>query len=80
MSYAAEIQVMSSSAMKPAYLALVPSIDFLGPLPSDIQQITIFSAGIQSSAKEPAAAKALIEFLTAPAAAPVIRKTGMEPA
>jgi molybdate transport system substrate-binding protein len=58
----------------------VPGIDFLGPLPADIQQITIFSAGMQASAKEPDAAQALIKFITAPAAASVIRKTGMEPA
>jgi ABC-type molybdate transport system substrate-binding protein len=35
---------------------------------------------MQASAKEPAAAKALIDFITASAAAPVIRKCGMEPA
>ena len=58
----------------------VPGIDFLGPLPVDIQQITIFAAGLRSSANEPDAARALIRFITAPAAAPVIRKTGMEPA
>jgi molybdate transport system substrate-binding protein len=58
----------------------VPGIDLVGPLPPDIQQITIFSAGMQASAKEPAAAKALIDFITASAAAPVIRKCGMEPA
>ena len=58
----------------------VPGIDFLGPLPPEIQQITIFSAGVQTSAKEPDAAKALIKFITAPAAAAVIRKMGMEPA
>jgi molybdate transport system substrate-binding protein len=58
----------------------VPGIDFLGPLPADIQQITVFSAGLQVGAREPAAARALVEFITAPAAAPVIRKKGLEPA
>jgi molybdate transport system substrate-binding protein len=58
----------------------VPGIDFLGPLPADIQQITVFSTGLQAGAREPAAAQALIAFLTSPAAAPVIRKSGMEPA
>lgn len=57
----------------------VPGIDFLGPLPPDIQRITTFSVGIQRSASQPAAARALIEFIKSPAAAPVIRKTGMEP-
>lgn len=58
----------------------VPGIDFLGPLPAEIQQITTFSTGMQSGAKEPDAARELIKFLTSPAAAPVIRKSGMEPA
>jgi molybdate transport system substrate-binding protein len=57
----------------------VPGIDFLGPLPTDIQQITIFSTGIHTAAMNPGAAKALAKFLTAPAAAAVIRKNGMEP-
>jgi len=54
-------------------------IDFLGPLPADIQYITEYSSGIPvvSNAVEPA--KALQAFLTAPAAAPAIRKHGMEP-
>ena len=58
----------------------VPGIDFVGPLPADIQQITVFSAGLHGAAKQPDAARALVKFLTAPAAAPVIRKNGMEPA
>ena len=57
----------------------VAGIDFLGPLPPDIQQITVFSGGIHASANEPDAAKALLKFLTSPAAAPIIRKKGMEP-
>ena len=54
-------------------------IDFLGPLPPEIQEITVFAAGLHVNAKEPEAAKALVKFLTAPATAPVIKKTGMEP-
>ena len=58
----------------------VPGIDFVGPLPPDVQEITIFSAGLHARAPHPDAARALIKHLTAPAAAPVIRKKGMEPA
>ena len=54
-------------------------IQYLGPLPADIQHITVFSAGLHTAAPEPAAAKALVRFLTAPEAGPIIRKTGMEP-
>ena len=57
----------------------VAGIDLVGPLPADVQQITTFSAGLHVGAKEPDAARALVKFLTAPAAAPVIRKKGMEP-
>jgi molybdate transport system substrate-binding protein len=54
-------------------------IDYLGPLPAEVQNITVFSAGIHTAAREPEAAKALIKHLTAPTAAPVIKKYGMEP-
>lgn len=57
----------------------VPGIDLLGPLSADVQQITTFSAGLHASAPQPDVAKALVTFLTAPAAAPTIRQKGMEP-
>ena len=57
----------------------VSGIDFLGPLPPDIQHITIFSSGIHKGATKPDAAKALVKFLTSPSAAMVIKKNGMEP-
>jgi molybdate transport system substrate-binding protein len=55
-------------------------IDYVGPLPGDLQRMTMFSAGLHSGAKQADAARALVKFLTAPAAAPVIRKHGLEPA
>jgi molybdate transport system substrate-binding protein len=54
-------------------------IDYLGPLPADIQHITVFSAGLHTAATAPDAAKALIKFLTGPEAGPIVRKSGMEP-
>lgn len=54
-------------------------IHYLGPLPADIQHITVFSAALHTAATAPDAAKALVKFLTAPDAGPIIRKTGMEP-
>ncbi|MET0632812.1 MAG: substrate-binding domain-containing protein [Xanthobacteraceae bacterium] len=57
----------------------IAGIDYIGPLPPDIQHITVFSGGIHTGAKQPDAAKALVKFITAPAAVPVIRKKGMEP-
>ncbi len=58
----------------------VAGIDYLGPLPEGLQRITVFSAGLHAGAREPEAARALVGFLTAPAAAPMISKKGMQPA
>jgi molybdate transport system substrate-binding protein len=55
-------------------------IDYVGPLPGELQRMTVFSAGIHANAKQADAARALVAFVTAPAAAPVIRKHGLEPA
>jgi len=57
----------------------VKGIDYLGPLPADIQNITVYSAGLHTAAPAPDAAKALVKFLTAPEAGPIIKKIGMEP-
>jgi molybdate transport system substrate-binding protein len=51
----------------------------LGPIPSEIQKVTVFSAGLAANAQEPEAGAALIKFLSAPTAAPFIRNSGMEP-
>ena len=55
-------------------------VDYVGPLPSELQKMTVFSAGIHSGAKQAAAARDLVKFITSPAAAAVIRKHGLEPA
>jgi len=55
-------------------------IDYVGPLPGDLQRLTVFSAGIHAGAKQADAASALVKFITAPAAASVIKKHGLEPA
>ncbi len=70
----AEIGFQQMSELLP-----VAGIDLVGPLPSEVQKITVFSAGVATSAKEPQAARALIRFLASPEAAPAISKTGLEP-
>jgi len=57
----------------------VAGITYVGPLPNEIQRVTVFSAGVAVSAKSPDAARALIRFLASPAAAAAIEKTGLEP-
>ena len=54
-------------------------VDYLGPLPADIQNITVYSAGLHIAAPAPDAAKALVRFLMALEAGPIIKKIGMEP-
>jgi molybdate transport system substrate-binding protein len=70
----AEIGFQQMSELKP-----VEGIDIVGPLPDELQKITVFSAGIASVAKEPDAGKALIKFLASPAARAEIVKSGMDP-
>jgi molybdate transport system substrate-binding protein len=60
-------------------LAHYPGIDYVGPLPADIQNVTVFSSGLRIGAKSVDAAKAWITFLTSPAAAAVFRSKSMEP-
>jgi molybdate transport system substrate-binding protein len=57
----------------------VPGVDIVGPLPSELQKITVFSAGIATVSKEPDAGKALIKFLASPTASAAMVKSGLEP-
>jgi molybdate transport system substrate-binding protein len=54
-------------------------VDYIGPLPADVQYVTVFASGIATGTKEADAAKALVKFITAPAAAAAFKKRGMEP-
>jgi molybdate transport system substrate-binding protein len=62
-----------------AELLPVAGTDLVGPLPPELQSITVFSAGIGTAAKNPAGARALVDFLTSPDAIAVIRVKGMDP-
>ena len=61
-------------------LAHGDGIDYIGPLPAPLQNITVFSAGIPTGAPQPAAAKMLVAFLTTSAAGSVMKKHGLETA
>ena len=58
----------------------IEGADFVGPIPKEVQQVTVFSAGISSTTRQPEAAKELVRYFTSAAAAPTIRKGGLEPA
>jgi molybdate transport system substrate-binding protein len=70
----AELGFQQMSELKP-----VKGIDLLGPIPSEVQKVTTFTAALATNAKERAAGEALIKFLSAPEAADAIRRSGMEP-
>ena len=58
----------------------VKGVTLVGPLPSEIQNYTVYAAGLGANAKESAAAKALLDALSGPASAEVLKSRGMEPA
>jgi molybdate transport system substrate-binding protein len=71
---AAEFGMLPVSEILP-----VKGIEVLGEFPKEVQEYAVSVGGISVTAKQAGVAKELIKFLTAPAAAPVIRKKGMEP-
>jgi molybdate transport system substrate-binding protein len=61
-------------------IADVAGVEVVGQIPEELQTKIGFAAGLGASAQQPKAAKALIRFLTAPAAAATLRAKGVEPA
>ena len=61
-------------------LMAVPGLELVGPLPQELQSISVLAAGIFVTSKRAAAARALLEFLGTPAAMRVFRAKGLEPA
>ncbi len=57
----------------------ITGIQFLGPLPPDIQHFTVFVGALHVNAIAADGAKELMRFIASPTAAPAIRKSGMEP-
>ena len=60
-------------------LLAVPGLDYVGPLPAEIQTSSVVSVALFSGAAQPAAGRALLEFLTTPAAARAYQASGLEP-
>jgi molybdate transport system substrate-binding protein len=57
----------------------VAGVQLAGAFPADVQSYLVFAAAVSSASKYADAAKALIKFLTSPAAPPVLKAKGMEP-
>lgn len=57
----------------------VPGAQLAGALPAEDQWYLVLSGAVSAASKAPAQAKALIKFLTAPSALPILKANGMEP-
>jgi molybdate transport system substrate-binding protein len=57
----------------------VPGVDMIGLIPKELQTWIGFATGISSTTQHTEAARALTKFLTAPEAAKVFTKMGIEP-
>jgi len=71
----AEIGVHQISEILP-----VAGVTLVGPLPAEIQNYTVYAAGVGTAAKDAATARALVKFLAGPHALSIIKAKGMEPA
>lgn len=70
----AEIGFQQISELRP-----VPGIEVVGPLPPEVQRVTVFSAAAVAGSANPSGGRALIAFLSSPAASAAIAKSGMDP-
>jgi molybdate transport system substrate-binding protein len=68
----AEIAIHQISEILP-----VKGVTLAGPLPEEIQNYTVYAAGLSATASDPKAAQAWIDYLKSPAAAAAIESRGM---
>ena len=68
----AELGFQQMSELKP-----VKGIDVIGPIPAEIQKVTMYAAGVSSKAEQPEAGAALIKYLASPDVAAIVWGTGM---
>jgi molybdate transport system substrate-binding protein len=68
----ADLAVQQISELMP-----VAGIDIVGPLPGELQKISLFAAAIFSVAKNPVGGAKLVSFLAEPRLAPVLERKGL---
>jgi molybdate transport system substrate-binding protein len=80
------VQIAPSVARGEAELGLflinvliAPGVELAGAFPAELQQELVFTAAVATDSKEAEAARAFIDFLTAPTAKAVIKARGMNP-
>ena len=57
----------------------VAGADYVGPLPAELQGCVDFAVGVLAVSKQRDAAQALVDFMSSPEAATLVRKSSMEP-
>jgi molybdate transport system substrate-binding protein len=70
----AEIGFQQMSELLP-----IPGITIVGPIPDEVQEITLFSAGIVASSKAHETGSTLIRYLASPASCATIKQTALDP-
>jgi molybdate transport system substrate-binding protein len=70
----AELAVQQISELMP-----VAGIDIVGPLPGDLQKISLFAAAIFTAARNPAGGAKLVSFLAEPKLAAILERKGLNP-
>jgi molybdate transport system substrate-binding protein len=71
----AEIGVQQIGELLP-----IRGIDYIGPLPNELQTVIVYGMGRSANAKEWPAAEALVKYLASPTVAPILKKLGLDPA
>ncbi|SDT22882.1 substrate-binding domain-containing protein [Pseudomonas fuscovaginae UPB0736] len=56
----------------------VPGVTYVGKIPESVQSVTRFAAGIPVDAQHPEQAKALLQYMAAPAAQETVKATGLD--
>jgi molybdate transport system substrate-binding protein len=60
-------------------IAIAPGVDLAGPLPAEIQNTTVMTAGISTASRAPDAARAFVSFISSPEATAVLKAGGFQP-
>jgi molybdate transport system substrate-binding protein len=82
-SYVGELTARGEAEMavqQISELMSVAGIDIVGPLPDEVQKISVFAAGIFHAARNPGGAEKLISYLADPRLTPLLIGKGLEPA
>ena len=57
----------------------IEGVEYVGPIPAELQEVSTFSAGITQRSENPEDARRLIEFLSSEAVADIVAATGLDP-